>query len=418
MNLRGLRISPALHNRNILFIMISTPFLAIAISLSWFSYPFLVKAFVVEGEATALGRIGALSTFISLIASFITAGISDRYRRDVMIWSGIIPNILSLWILSSASNVSEVLIGAILNSFAWGLTNPAQNALLADSTLLKSRNIVYGWQFWLFNVFFGGGNVLGYFLFQAAGSELNVALLQIAMRIGLILTAIGGIFLLFVKDKYRIPAEEDHVYGIEDNNSQVTGFTTHGFYVVLSLIGATSILLGLGSGISITFFNYFFNEIYAMNLANLSLIFAAMQILTGFLGKWVANQGTKYNRVKVVVMAQLIAVVLLYMLATYPPLIIAILAMLTRNATMNAAGPLTQAMMMDHSPRTKRASITTVANVSWTLVNGIAQALGGMLIDSRGYRYAFFTTATIYLISTIWIATIREQKSTHEHSTQ
>ncbi len=380
-------------------------------SLSFFSTPFLLKTFVDNGEATILGRIGTISTAAILISSLATAYFSDRYRRDVMIWLGILPYIMGLWLLSTANQVNDVLLGQVLISIGWGLSGSAQNALIADSTPVKERNSVYGWVFWFNNVFFGGGNVIGFFLYQKAGSDLNLALLHFAMRLSLIMMIIGCIFVMFVRDKYRIPATNDQIHGSTIDERRFESFSKQGKYIVLTLIVSTSVLIGFGAGLSIPFFPYFFNDLYAVNLANLSLIFASMQIFTGFIGKWLTSLGTKFGRVKMIVSTQMIAVILLYTLTAYPPLSLAIIAMLTRNATMNAAGPLVNVMLVDNTPRNKRARITTLGAVAWSISNGLAQSLGGMLIDSHGYRYVFFITATFYLIATLWITSLRRKES-------
>ncbi len=400
----------ALFNRNVLAFLLASPFNSIAFGLSWFTSTFMIYAFADADKNTQLGRVGGIVALVTLISSIAGAYISDHYRRDIMIYISYLITLFSFYQYTRADSVADVLFAQSIMSLSWGIGGPSQNALIADSTPPNLRNWVYGWIFAVSNVFLAGGNIVGYFLFNKYGEDPNPEVLRLAMKVSLALTLIGGVFYLMINDKHVLPAEKDMVLGEQEDEKALAGFTKSGLYAVGVML-FSGLLIGFGAGVSIPFLQYFFYEQYKIKLDDLSLIFALMMILTGFLGKWLADLGTKHGRVRMIVISQGIAVVLLYALATYPPLFIAIIALLARNASMNAVGPLSQALLMDNTPRVRRSIIGLLSNIGWSLFFGFGQFLGGMLIDQYGYWVAFLITATLYLIATILIGTIREHQS-------
>ncbi len=408
--MENLNKKAALLNRNVLGFLLSSPFNSIAFGLSWFTSTFMIYAFADADKNTQLGRVGGIVAIVTLISSLAGAYISDHYRRDVMIYISYFISVFSFYQYTKADSVADVLFAQSVMSLSWGIGGPSQNALVADSTPPNLRNWVYGWLFAVSNIFLAGGNIVGYFLFSRYGQDPNPEVLRLAMKVSLGLAIIGGIFFLLINDKHVLPAEKDIVLGEQEDEKAVGGFTKSGLYAV-GIMLFSGYLIGFGAGLSIPFLQFFFYEEYKIKLDDLSLIFALMMVLTGFLGKWLADLGTKYGRVKMIVISQGIAVILLYALATYPPLYIAIIALLARNASMNAVGPLSQALLMDNTPRIRRSTVSLLSNIGWSLLFGVGQLIGGMLIDRYGYWIAFLITATLYLTATIMIATIREHKS-------
>jgi MFS family permease len=65
---------------------------------------------------------------------------------------------------------------------------------------------------------------------------------------------------------------------------------------------------------------------------------------------------------------------------------------------------------MSATRKETRARWTAVNQLSWALLLGIAQMLGGIIIETFDYRVAFLSTAVFYFLATIIIPFIREEK--------
>ena len=397
------------RNKNILAILFVGGVGSIGGGLLWLSVTFLIYA--MGGSHTDLGTIGAIAVLMSMLSTFIGAYISDRYRRDIVIWFGGLVSLSGVYLLASSQTLTDILYGQMIAQIGWGILGPPFQAIFADSTPSKDKNRVFGTSFMIQMIASAFGNIIGYVIFTVKGSTLSIAPIKYTIWAGFGLSVVQVLGLFLIRDKQTLSVEEEQSYSDTQDTDEVmfSGFSRFSLFVVVTVLASTY-LIGLGAGISIPFFPKFFFDVYSLNLADLSLVFAGMTIVTGLWGKITSNLADRFGRIRMIFFTQMIAVVLLYILALYPPLILALLTILVRNAAMNSSGPLVQALMMEYTPRKWRSVVNTIMSFSWSLFFGLGNYFGGRLIDAHGYRPAFIITASLYFVGTIAMLLIKEKR--------
>lgn len=406
-------------NPNVKWILASWIFSSFGFSILWFSTTWLIYG--LGGSNSDLGRILGLATIIGLVGSLIISSLADKFRKDVLIWIGGGFILIGSYLLSKSNTVDQVFIGQIFLSLGSSSAFPIITALFADSIPARNRNKVFGTQFLLANSASALGNLVGYFIFRGMDSE-NIETLDIDLIKYSILIATGAqfialIFMFFLRDNNIVTeAEEGTVastFKTDNKESKLekkrkwyqiriidkSDFAP-GSIQILGLSLVSAYLIGLGAGISIPFFPRFFFDIYNIDLANLSILFAFVTLFTAIWGKVNASLADKYGRVELIVANQFVSVALLVMLATYPPIAFALLALIVRNAVMNGVGPVASAIQMEYSPRKYRSKINALNMVSWALLFSIGQIIGGKLVDKYEFRTPILITASLYLLAT------------------
>ncbi|MCH8908505.1 MAG: MFS transporter, partial [Candidatus Heimdallarchaeota archaeon] len=170
---------------------------------------------------------------------------------------------------------------------------------------------------------------------------------------------------------------------------------------ILFLTLMAAFLIGFGAGITIPFLPRFFFDVYEVDLADLSLIFALLTIITAIWGKINANLADKYGRVELIVINQMVSVTLLIVLSFYPPLAFAFLVLIIRNAVMNGVGPVNAAIQMEYTPRKYRSQINALNTLAWAFLFSIGQIIGGYLVDTYGFWLPIRLTAGFYFLATV-----------------
>ncbi|MDH5402613.1 MAG: MFS transporter [Candidatus Heimdallarchaeota archaeon] len=400
--------------------MILSFFSSIGGSIVWFTPTWLIYS--LGGDNEDLGDILGITTIITLFASMIGSIIADRFRRDIIIWIGNLLTLAGIYILANSYQLSDIFNGLIITNLGFSLSWPAISGLFANSIPSKNRNRVFGTNFLLSNLASAFGNIIGYYIFLDTGSNLesiDPSLLRYSLIIAFYFQIIAVIICFFAKDTKGISVEEEgsaaskhETMSINKNTGFVNDFTQNAI-LILSITLLSSIFIGFGAGISIPYFPRFFFDIYHLDLSSLNLVFAALTIVTAVWGKFTANIGDRFGRVQVIVANQMVAVILLYLLALYPPFILAIAALLVRNAVMNGTGPLINSIQMDYTPRKYRSQINAINNLGWSLFFGLGQIFGGKIVERIGFWLAFVITATLYLIASIIYLKIKKLDTTH-----
>jgi predicted MFS family arabinose efflux permease len=255
--------------------------------------------------------------------------------------------------------------------------------------------------------------MMNFFIFIDIGNEIadiDIDLLRLSLYVGTIFSGLALLVSFRLRDSKSLTAEEEGSVAseFENNTDQVSWksvFAPNAFKVI-GITVLSAMIISFGAGTSVPYFPRFFFDIYRLDLSDLSLAFAALTVITAVWGKVTANLGDRYSRVKIIFVNQFMAVILLYFLSTYPPLGVAISVLFVRNAVMNAAGPLNNAVIMEFTPRKYRSMTFSLMQISWSFTFGLGQIFGGRLVDAVGFRIPFIITASLYLIASLiylWI---------------
>lgn len=412
-------------NKNVRIILLFFFLISISGSILWFSSTWLIYG--IGGSNADLGWVLGASTFLGSLFTVVTSVMADRLRKDLIAVGGYVVAFAGMVVLSYSTSLSEVMIGNILYSMGTSSLFPIVTALFADSLKTEHRNKVFGTNFMISEMAHATGNILGYFVFLKMDTttieNLDVGLIQLTIKIATIIAGFGLIVVVFIKDSNTISQDDEGSIAsqhtlIENDLLDTPSDQSFIKRIILKIInpddfapGAIKILLltllssytiGLGAGITIPYLNRFFFDIYLINLAELSLLFAGMTVFTGFWGKFNAHYADRFGNIELIVINQLISVTLLVILAGQPIIFLALMVLFVRNAAMNGTMPLVTKIQMDQTPRKYRSQLNAANGISWAVFFSLGQIIGGRVVDDHGFTIPILTTAVLYFISTIF----------------
>jgi MFS family permease len=338
----------------------------------------------------------------------------------------------------------QLLIGSAILSAGSAMITPAQASLVADITRGYRREKSYG----VVAFTSVGSTTVGtlvFMLYSAAfagilPSEIYYRfMLSFAAALGLI--AVIPLFLIgrpvlvskirpvgptvdvgryptdmreTLEKQIELPAESESK--IERTYGVPTYLTSNR---VLQKVLMINLLIGLGAGFIIPLFTYYWRDIFNLSegsIAGITVLGDIGMALGSLVTPWVARHATKYGgRVGTIVAFQSMSILFAGYLAIVPfqmNLSLAVISYIARMDLMNMIGPLTSALLMDHSPAYRRGLVNSLVNIAFSVPNGISPSFTSMILNAvpppYGYTYSISLMVFLYSIGAIIYVTIRK----------
>lgn len=401
-----------------------------------------------------LGLMFTSSGLASTLFVFPSGYFADKYRRDILVrmsvFFGVIAQlglILSIFLtqagpvsLETSPNTDIILIilfiAQIFSGLGWGLSGPAAQALLADSIESGDRSRVFA------NMHFVGfiAAALGPFIAAGLtfflGDKWTIETLGTLIIVGAIGAIISYIAIAFVSDDKALISKGEHTPAPEtllsDEGSSVeeapvaTLFGKSFSYDVKIpiLIVTSGIVIGFGAGATVAFFPILFAspEIgYGLLPFFTYLIFGITNIVSGITGIIAQRVIPMFGRIGSMFLTQGLAIICLLGLVVNLILfqnesisfevsvIFLVILFISRNALMNASGPISRSIVMDVVPSNSRAKWNSLETLAWGMFWSGSASIGGFIVDEFGFLYVFLFTATLYSISTLMLLLIKNR---------
>jgi MFS family permease len=286
------------------------------------------------------------------------------------------------------------------------MTNPANEALIADSLISKSREKTYGELFFVSNIAIGIGPLLAVAVFFIIGDNWTLENLRSVFYIGLIFLIIALFFKFQMKEKYSLGKESENIELLPNNTNN--GAISDNWWFVPSIIIMLTFIIASGAGLSVLYFSIFFKEVYLLSPSLVNFLFFLSAVVSGILGLISPKVAKSIGRVQTMFWFQLIATFLFLVIAFIPPLIIVIPFWLLRGAMMNSTNPVKQGVVMDLVPKSARGKFASVEMLSFSLVFSLTAGIGGVILDAFSFQVLFFTTTFIYFMGTFPLLFLRK----------
>ncbi|MFW9915061.1 MAG: MFS transporter [Candidatus Thorarchaeota archaeon] len=384
-------------NRNIRAAYIGAIFQSIGFGMLWMNI-LSIFIFILADESTALlGLVSAVAGIVSTVFLFPSGLIADRWRRDVLVWTGSVLAIIALAILVLSVNIGMVIIAELFIGAALGISGTAREALLADSIPSGKRSKVYADLFFLNMVFSAVGPSLNIVLFFYLGDKWDINILRAVIFVSAIFIYLGSITTFFMADKNTLGKESESLAKsvVGEDKEERSAFK------IPIIIVASGLIIGFGAGMTVYFFPIFFKEEYSVGPILLNAIFLVMSLTTAFSGIAGQRLSKRLGLIETMFLLQMSAVYALAFITQYPPLFLLIPLFIIRNALMNAAGPLNRTIVMDRIAKRHRAKWNALEQLSWGFFWNVSAAVGGWIIENYSFRVCFTITATLYMIATL-----------------
>lgn len=344
-----------------------------------------------------LGVLISVKTFALAVSAFPCAIYMNRLGKRKAIFISVFIVTLTTILQGYFMNKWIILFFAIIQGVFSSLLAVTEGPFLMENSKDNLRIRLFSIVF-AFNTF---AMMIGQYAFGNIVEGLNKGINIIsAYRYGIILCGLLGfislIFIFFIKNV------ED-----EKSHSQIISFRSS-----LSVINEKgvrefliyNILVGLGAGLVVPYFNVFLKYKVNITTSQLGGIMSMSQIATGVGGLIVPSLARRFGKVNTVIICQVLSIPFLLLIATPPSIMIVSIAFFMRSALMNMAGPVIGNMSMELVESEKRSVLSSLSSLSSNFSRAISAAIGGFIMRHvpNGYEVPYYITAALYIAATIY----------------
>jgi MFS family permease len=395
--------------------LLTTLIAGAAISLWWIDFNLYLAAL---GLPTAtIGLVSAVASLAAGVASFPSSALSDRVGRRLVLAGGLALGAAGLLLLLASERLGIVFAGASLVAIGSQAFFVVQAPFLTEHSDPGHRNELFAVQFAIQNVTNVVAAVLGGIVATLVAATLGLdpagpgtyRLILVIMLL-LLLAAFASVWLL-ADDRPRTAVAariarsgEPAVFPADPRRrgSRFGLVVVHrGLFVRLLFPG---LLISVGAGQVMPFLNLFVQVKFGLDLASINALFAFTSVGTFVAVMAQPILAARIGQIGSVVLVQALSIPFLVVLGFSPVLWTVVIAMMVRNALMNAGNPIFTAFAMEQVTPGERATLSATMSVLWQVgwvVGGAWYAvLQGVLGFDGGYAVNFATIIVLYATAT------------------
>ncbi len=348
---------------------------------------------------------GATGLTLTLFV-FPSGYIADKIGRDTVLRTAAIVGVASLLVILIYDTIPAIFVTLFLWGLFQALTRPSLESILADSIESGTRSRIFSWLHFARQVAQASGPITTIFLFLIFGNEWQISILKQVMTIGILASFLSLIVMVFFKDKRSLGEESEEILEetvkIQESKELSAVYADISYSKTAKLIPillvSSSIIIGMGAGMTVKFFPIFLKDIYGLTPIDVQLILGLTSVFTGVSGIISQQFSLERGRVQLIFITQLSATLCLVALIFYPPVWLLYFLFIARGSLMNASEPLSRSILMDVIPKRHRGKLNAIKTISFGLFWNISAVLGGFLIGDDNFSLAFMVTAIIYFI--------------------
>lgn len=329
---------------------------------------------------------------ITAVAESIPLGIaSDRYGRRRMLVIGNLCASLSLIGFALTTDVTLVILVAILEGTGEAAFAVSVGALLAEKTGDQKRTVGFSLLAFLGWVAGALGSFVIYSVEAFRGVGLDARQAHIVLYIAIALLSLSVTPFLF---KLTESATSTKGGGILPRKSGP----------VLVRFFAYSVLIAVGAGLFVPLMAYWFSAAYAVPDTVSGLALGLTNLLTAFVVFMSPLLARKMGLVKATVVTEAASTVFMVIVPSAPTFPIAAGIYLVRVFLMNLSNPLTQSLIMGLVTPDERGRASGITASLWRLPNALSASAGYAMMNAGLLALPFYIATVLYVvgISAFW----------------
>lgn len=220
--------------------------------------------------------------------------------------------------------------------------------------------------------------------------EVDPAAARLALITGLPLTAVALVPLAFMREKRPTdrPASLADLVLLRN----VVSLHTILQFTVLSL------MVGVGFGLTIRFFNVFFQQAHGATDAEVGTILGLGAIAGASSILIAPTVAQHWGKARGIFLSQIASVPFLLGLAFVPGLSVVLAFYLTRNALYSVAQPLRNQLAMEFVEGRERGTTAGFTHTAFDLGGGLGAGMAGLLITGNGFALNFLAAALLVAV--------------------
>ncbi len=339
-------------------------------------------------NAYTIGILLSVPTFVGALLMIPIGSLSDRYGRKKFILISRLFLLFSFVILFFTYDFYLLILSGVLQGVAFSNASSSFSALLAEKTDSKNRNVIFASNSFLSGTFMGIGMIVGS-IPPYLRAIMNISIFdayRILFAISILLIFISAFIIYLVKEEYK----GNEIYKIFPKKSK-------GVVIKLSVLG----LIGLGAGVIVRLFSYWFYLKFHVDVNVLGPIFAISQFVTAFASMTTPEIASRLGEIKTIVLTESLSVIILITMPLLPNYYLAGVFLVLRNFLMNMSGPIMTSFTMSLIPPEERALGSAIIQFFDAVPRSFGPYIGGYFFSLGYIDLPFYFTGTLYTVSII-----------------
>lgn len=373
-----------------------------------------------------LGSTSAV-TGVAMLVSVLPGGVlADKWSIKGTLMLAAVLGSFGLAMLAFGSGLTAIVLGLFFWGLFQGLSRPAAETMLANSTVSGERSSIYARAHVIDQIGMGTGPLLNIILFLVLGDRWELPILQRVMLVGILFSFASALVLMNVRKEHSLGDESEALDRGGDSRSKPSAARDTGLSsqdagagaarqvrrekfregasrFIPHVFLASSFIIGFGAGMTVKFFPVFFRSIYGLQPIAVQIVMGVGLLFTAAATMAAQKLSVKRGRAEMIVGLQALSIASLVGMAFYPSLWLIVPLFIFRGALMNATTPLSRTIVMDYVPKKRRGVWSSLQTVAWGLFWNVSAMLGGFLIGDDNFRFAYLITAGIYVLGTVII---------------
>ncbi len=319
--------------------------------------------------------------------------LSDRRGRKRLLILGSIGPVPMFFAFALTTDAWVMAAAACLGGIFEGTYLATVNAIIADQTTLKNRDITFTLSFILGGAGSALGTALPFFipelsrLFGVGSAELHTDILYLFGFLSLMIPAALYAILRNVHETIRPTAIEWKWEG-------------KGIRTLLKFSGINSIM-GLGAGFIIPLIPTWLWLKFGVPDAYSGPILAIASTTIGLGAAFSPRLAFRIGAVRAVVLTQGLSLAFMLVLAFVGDFQTAAIFYVVRTGLMNMASPLLDAYLMGIVPPDQRGFASAVNSVVWRIPNSVTTIAGGVILAAGYFELPFLLAGSFYIVSIV-----------------
>jgi MFS family permease len=160
-------------------------------------------------------------------------------------------------------------------------------------------------------------------------------------------------------------------------------------------------LIGVGAGMVVPFFNVYFYDVLKASTGEIGLIFSAGQIVmvAGLL--IIPMLVGRFGKVRTIALAQVLSIPFLILIALTTNIFFAAIGYIMRMTLMNMANPAVSSFNMEIVAEQERATVSSLTQMGWYLLYALSTFFSGITMSQGNYLLPFMITCVVYFIAAV-----------------
>jgi MFS family permease len=366
------------------------------------------------GNYVDIGIISALRAIVVILPSLLGGYLADAVGRKRMLYSMSFLLSLNQLLYALAPHYSFLFLVVTLDALWEGLRSPSFAALIADSTVPRSRAFAYGlWQI--------TPSLFGLFSPYVIGVLMDSYGIVVALR-----WAYAAVFTTsFIASTLRykllvetLPAEDkkktDPKTAVRETLSDFRD-TAKSIPRQIWMIFVLNYISNFAGSLCGSYFVTYAKNRIGLSMAEWGLISTLLTAVNIAVRLPAALASDRYGRLKFIMPSLFLTPLTFFLFVRCENF--QQVAMVRTAMTMldSVQGPSREALVVDFSPREHRGRITAIANISNAPIGSAASVIGGALYQDVSTEAPFFTCSALLLVGALYaLLALKEPKRREE----